>query len=59
MYNDIEVIGMMENANDFMSLAVLIIILIFVAVNLFNYLNGKRVRKHIEEEYFSYTDFED
>lgn len=50
---------MVENINDFLSIALLVgffVLLLYVG---FEILNKNRIRKHIEEEYYYYNDFED
>ena len=50
---------MIENINDFLSFAVLVFFLLVVLYGLFQGYNSKRVRKHIEEEYYYYQDSDD
>ena len=50
---------MIENINDFISFALLACFLIMIVFALMNQFNKRRVRKHIEEEYYYYRDFEE
>lgn len=50
---------MIENINDFLSIASLTLILLLILYGLFQSFNRKRVRMHIEEEYYYYQDSED
>ncbi len=50
---------MVENINDFLSIALLIGFFIALIFAGFARLNKKRIRKHIEEEYYYYNDTED
>ena len=59
VYNRCEVTEMIENINDFLSVATLSFFLFLMAYGLFQTINRKRVRKHIEEEYYYYQDSED
>lgn len=47
---------MIENINDFMSVALLVGFFVFVLFASFERINKKRIRKHIEEEYYYYKD---
>lgn len=59
VYNSDEVTEMIENINDFLSIATLSFFLLLMAYGLFQSINRKRVRKHIEEEYYYYQDSDD
>ncbi len=59
VYNRYEVTEMIENINDFLSIATLSFFLFLMAYGLLQSINRKRVRKHIEEEYYYYQDSED
>ncbi len=50
---------MIENINDFISLALLMGFVVLLFLMFLNSLNKKRARKHIEEEYYYYRDVED
>ena len=50
---------MIENINDFLSIATLSFFLFLMAYGFLQSINRKRVRKHIEEEYYYYQDSED
>ena len=50
---------MIENINDYLSIATLSFFLFLMAYGLLQSINRKRVRKHIEEEYYYYQDSED
>ncbi|MBP3399925.1 MAG: hypothetical protein J6K75_09215 [Erysipelotrichaceae bacterium] len=50
---------MIENINDFLSIASLTFILLLIVYGLFQSFNRSRVRKHIEEEYYYYQDSDD
>ena len=47
---------MVENINEFLSIAVLFIFLFVMLIALVNKLNKRKIRKHIEEEYYYYQD---
>lgn len=59
VYNKYEVTEMIENINDFLSIASLTFILLLIVYGLFQSFNRSRVRKHIEEEYYYYQDSDD
>lgn len=59
VYNSFEVTEMIENINDFLSIATMTFFLLLIAYGLFVSFNRKRVRKHIEEEYYYYQDSDD
>ncbi len=50
---------MVENINEFLSIAVLIMFLIMMVFSLLNKFNKLKIRKHIEEEYYYYQDNEE
>ena len=50
---------MIENINDFMSIALLVGFFVGVLFGLLVHMNNKRIRKHIEEEYYYYNDSDD
>ena len=50
---------MIENVNDFLSVAVLSIFLLGALYSGLRALNNRRIRKHIEEEFNYYNDDED
>ncbi len=50
---------MIENINDFLSVAAMSFFLLLIAYGAFLSINRKRIRKHIEEEYYYYQDSED
>ncbi len=47
---------MIENINDFLSLAILIGFFLCLLVFAFNYFNGKRIKRHMQEEESYYAD---
>lgn len=47
---------MIENVNDFLSIAFLLLFLFGLIFYASSKINQKRVRKHIEEEYYYYKD---
>lgn len=59
VYNKCEVTEMIENINDFLSVATLTFFLLLIGYGLFVSFNRKRIRKHIEEEYDYYQDSDD
>ena len=50
---------MIENINDFLSVATMSFFLLLIAYGGFVSINKKRIRKHIEEEYYYYQDSDD
>lgn len=50
---------MIENINDFLSLALLVCFLLAIIINLFHSYNKTRVNKHIQEESEYYHDYYD
>ncbi len=50
---------MIENINDFLSVATLTFFLLLIGYGMFVSINRKRIRKHIEEEYYYYQDSDD
>lgn len=50
---------MIENINDFMSIAILVGFFAAMISGFFIHMNNKRIRKHIEEEYYYYNDSDD
>ncbi len=50
---------MIENINDFLSVAILVAFLFYMLYAGFHYLNRLRIKKHIEEENYYYTDIDE